>query len=215
MTARTIPSTGWDAATQAGDRDRRLAMSRSWKQCLVGGFALATAVVLGSTMAATSVRADPGWSWEGAVVGSVIGGLIGAAIGEGPGRPGTVRFSTTVGTFHDGPFVIHRHGSGWHQRPWHHQRRWHGWRIHVPHRYVHPQRYHHRQWHAPRVHLKPWRVHPQRQLHRQWHSQQFHRQSRQVQLQHHQHRNWHSQRGQQQPRHVQPRQHGHRHHHNW
>ena len=57
-------------------------MIQSWKQRLIGGIALTTAIVLGSTMAATSVRADHARSWEGAVVGGVIGGLIGSTTGK-------------------------------------------------------------------------------------------------------------------------------------
>ena len=186
-------STGWGAVSKAGDRKRRMAMTQSWKPRLVRGIALAAAIALGSTMATTSVRADSGWSWEGAIVGGVIGGLIGPTIDREHDRVGVVSFSTTLGTFHDGLFIVHRHHGGWHRHPWHHQREWHVWRGHQRTWYVHPPRYQHRQWHGQRVHQQPRHVHPPQHRHRHVHSQQVHQPPRHAHTQrrHHGHNhNW-------------------------
>ena len=169
-------------------------MIQRWKPRLAGGIALAVAIVLGSALVAESPRADSGWSWEGTVVGGVIGGLIGSAIDRKHDRLGSVGFSTTLGTLHDGPFIVYRHHGGWRHHPWRHQRGWHVWLGHQKPWYVHPPRYRHRQWHGPRVQQQPRYVHPP----------------------HHQHRQWHSQRGHQQPGHAnRQRRHYHGHDHNW
>ena len=186
-------SMGRCAASKAGDRQRRMAMTQSWKRRLVGGIALAATIALGSTMSTASARADSGWSWEGAIVGGVIGGLIGPTIDREHDRRGVVSFSTTLGTFHDGPFIVHHHHGVWHQHPRHHQRGWHVWRGHRMPWHVHPQRYQHRQWHAPRVHLRQWHAHPPK----------------------HQHRHVHSQQVRQPPRHAHSQRRHHGHNHNW
>ena len=152
-------------------------MIQSWKQRLVGGIALTTAIVLGSTMAATSVRADHARSWEGAVVGGVIGGLIGSTTGKRHDRLAAVSIAAVLGTLYGGQFTTHHRHAGWYHRPSHHRRQWHGQRVRQQPWYVHPQRYHERQWHQ-RVHQRPWYVHPQRHQQRQWHGQRVHEQPR-------------------------------------
>ena len=209
-TARLTTSIGWGAATQAGNQDRRMAMIQSWKQRLIGGIALTTAIVLGSTMAATSVRADHARSWEGAVVGGVIGGLIGSTTGKRHDRLAAVSIAAVLGTLYGGQFTTHHR----YHRPSHHQRQWQGQRVRQQPWYVHPQRYHERQWHQ-RVHQRPWYVHPQRHQQRQWHGQRVHQQPRYVHPQRHQHRQRHSQRVHQQPRYLHPQRHQHRHDHRW
>ena len=168
-------------------------MIRSWKRRLVGGIALCVAIVLGSSLAATSLRADSEWSWEGAIIGGVIGGLIGSTHDGRTDRLAAVRVTTALAPFYDGPFVVHHHHGGWHRHPWKHRRGWHVWLGHRDPWQVHLDRYHHRQWRGPRVQLRPVPPHPQG----------------------HQHRQVHGQRAQQQTRHTHTQVHRHGHAHNW
>ena len=115
-------------------------MIQSWKQRLIGGIALTAAIVLGSTMAATSVRADHARSWEGAVVGGVIGGLIGSTVGKRHDRLAAVSIAAVLGTLYGGQFTAHHRHAGWYHRPLHHQRQWHRQRVRQQPWYVHPQR---------------------------------------------------------------------------
>ena len=208
-------STGWGAMSKDGAPERRMAMFQGWKQRFVGGIALAAAIVLGSTMTATSVPADSGWSWEGAVVGGVIGGLIGPTIDHEHDRQGSVGFSMSVGTFHDGPVFVHRHRAGWHRPPWHQTWVWHSPRVHPRAWHAHPPWYQHRQWHGPRVHVRHWHVHPERHTIRQRHVRQVHRQPGNLHSQHHRHRHVHSQPVHQPPRHAHSQRRHHGHNHNW
>ena len=102
-------------------------MIHSRKRRLIGGIALAVAIVLGSSLAATSLRADSGWSWEGVIVGGIIGGLIGSTHDGRTDRLAAVGVSTALAPFYDGPFIVHRHHGGWHRHPWRHRRGWHVW----------------------------------------------------------------------------------------
>lgn len=190
-------------------------MMKGWKQRLVGGIALTAAIVLGSTVAATSTQADSGWSWEGAFVGAVIGGLIGPAIDHEHDRRGSVGVSTTRGAFYDGPLIVYRHHGGWNHQPWRHQRKWEVRLGHQRPWRVHPPRYHHRQWLGPRIHLRLWYAHPPRHQYRQWHGPRVHQQPRYVHPPQHQHRHWQKQRAHQPPRHAQVQRHYHGHGHNW
>ena len=151
-------------------------MTRSWKRRLAGGIALGVAVVLGSTVAATSLRADSEWSWEGAIIGGVIGGLIGSTHDGRSDRVAAVSVTTALAPFYDGPFVVHRHHGNWHRHPRKHRRGWHVWLGHQDPWHVHLERYH--QWGGPRVQLRSAPPHPQAHQHRQAHSQRAHPQTR-------------------------------------
>lgn len=190
-------------------------MIRSWKRRLVGGIALAAAVAVGLTVAATSLRADSGWSWEAAIVGGVIGGLIGSTSDERVHHRSAVGFAAAVGPFYDGPFFIHHHHGVWHRHPWQHRRGWHVWLGHPGPWYVHPNRYHHRQWHSPQARLRSWSAHPPAHRHPQWHEQRVHQQPRHVHVQRHQHRHRHGHQAQQQTRPTQTQVYRHGHAHRW
>ena len=165
-------------------------MIQSWKRRLVGGIALGIAIVLGSSLAATSLRADSQWSWEGAIIGGVIGGLIGSTHDGRTDRLTAVRVTTALAPFYDGPFVVHHHHGGWHRHPWTHRRGWHVWLGHREPWHVRLDRYHHRQWHGPRVQLRSVPPHPQAHRHR--HGHQAHRQIRHTNP--HVHRHGHAHR---------------------
>ena len=212
--ACVIASIGLRATSETSDRERRMAMIRKWKRCLVGGIALTAAIVLGSTMAETPARADHEWSWEGAVIGGIIGGLLGSTTGKRSKHWDSFSVGVTLGNPYDGPFIVHRHHGGWHQHPRHRRHGWSLWLDRPGARHVHPRRYHHRQWYGPRIHLRPWYVHPQRHQYRQWHGQ-VHQQPRHVHPQQHQHRHKYSQRVHPQPRSVHPQRHRHGHDHRW
>ena len=136
-------------------------MMRSWKQYLVGGIALTAAIVLSSTMAATSVQADPRRSWDGTVVGGVIGGLIGSTIGKGSGRLAAVGVGAVLGSLYGDQLATRRHHAGVHHRPSHRHRQWHGHRFHQWPWYVQPRLHHrrHHGWKPPHAHA-PIVLHP-------------------------------------------------------
>ncbi|MDE0381132.1 MAG: hypothetical protein OXI20_18030 [Rhodospirillales bacterium] len=185
-------------------------MIQSGKRRLIGGIALALAIVFGSSVAATSLRADSGWSWETGIIGGVVGGLIGSKSDVRFHHRPAVGFATVVHPFYDGPFILHHHNGVWHRHPWQHRRGWHVWLGHHGPWYVHPDRYHHRQWHAPQARLRSWSAHPPGHQHRQWHEQRVHQQPRHVHVQRHQHRHRHGHQAHQQPW---PTQHVYRHGH--
>ncbi len=160
-------------------------MIRSWKRRLVGGLALGVAIMLGSSLAATSLRADSEWSWEGAIVGGVIGGLIGSTHDGRTDRRAALRVTTALAPFYDGPFIVHHHHGGWHRHPWKHRRGWHVWLGHWEPWHVRLDRYHHRQWRGPWVQLRSVPPHPQAHQHR--HGHQAHQQTRQTNPQVHRH----------------------------
>ena len=154
---------------------------RSGKRRLIGGIALALAIVFGSSVAATSLRADSGWSWETGIIGGVVGGLIGSTSDTRSHHRPAIGFATVVHPFYDGPFILHHHNGVWHRHPWQHRRGWHVWLGHHGPWYVHPDRYHHRQWHEQRVHQQPRHVHVQRHQHRHRHGHQALQQPRPTQ----------------------------------
>ena len=202
-------------------------MIRSWKRRLVGGIALGMGIVLGSSLVATSLRADSNWSWGGTIIGGVIGGLIGSTHDSRTNRLATVTVTTALAPYYDGPFVVHHHHGGWHRHPRQHRRGWQVWLGHPDPWYVHHDRYHHRQWHGPRVHgprvygprvqLRTSPTHLQGRQYHQAHGQRAHQQPRHTHVQRHQHRHGHGHGHQahQQTRHTHTQVHRHGHAHRW
>ncbi len=188
-------------------------MMGSWKRRLIGAIALGIAIVLGSSLAATSLRADSKWSWEGVIVGGILGGLIGSAHDGRPDHVAAITVTTGLAPFYDGPFIVHRHHGGWHRHPWKHRRGWHVWLGPQDPWYVHTDRYHHRQWRGPRVQLRSQPAHPTRHQHPQAHGQRAHQQPQHVQVQTHQHR--HGQQVHRQTRQTNPHVYRHGHAHRW
>ncbi len=165
-------------------------MIQSWNRRLVGSLALGIAIVLGSSLAATSLRADSAWSWEGVIVGGILGGLIGSAHDGRTDHVAAITVTTGLAPFYDGPFIVHHHHGGWHRHPWQHRRGWRVWLGRQAPWSMHHDRYDHRQWRGPRVQLRSAPPHPQGHRHR--HGHQAHQQTRQTNP--HVHRHGHAHR---------------------